>query len=37
MTEQPRTVSRTRVRSISGTVTPATLSAVRQWLADLLD
>lgn len=37
MTEQPRTVSRTRVSSISGTVTPATLGAVRQWLADLLD
>jgi mRNA interferase MazF len=37
MTEQPRTVSRARLSSTSGTVTPATLGAVRQWLEDLLD
>jgi mRNA interferase MazF len=37
MTEQPRTVSRGRMRSAAGSVTPATLALSRQWLADFLD
>lgn len=37
MTEQPRTVSRTRLNERSGDVGELTLTAVRTWLADFLD
>lgn len=37
MTEQPRTISRERIRSFAGTVTPATLAAARRWVGDLLE
>lgn len=36
MTEQPRTVSRRRVRSVAGSVTPATLEMARLWVTDLV-
>ena len=37
MTEQPRTLSRARIRNVSGTVTPATLALARRWVGDLLE
>ena len=37
MTEQPRTVSRLRIRAVAGTVTPATLALARRWVGDLLE
>ena len=37
MTEQPRTLSRTRVGERLGEVDRACLDEVRQWLADFLD
>ncbi|WP_205649391.1 type II toxin-antitoxin system PemK/MazF family toxin [Agromyces sp. LHK192] len=37
MTEQPRTLSRDRLTSIAGRVSPACLSEVRLWLGDFLD
>ncbi|GLI28303.1 hypothetical protein ARHIZOSPH14_25450 [Agromyces rhizosphaerae] len=37
MTEQPRTLSRDRLTSVGGQVSPETLAAVRMWLGDFLD
>jgi mRNA interferase MazF len=37
MTEQPRTISRERIRSVAGSVTPATLALARRWVGDLLE
>jgi mRNA interferase MazF len=37
MTEQPRTISRSRMRSASGSVTPATLAIARRWVGELLE
>ncbi|WP_210481546.1 type II toxin-antitoxin system PemK/MazF family toxin [Naasia sp. SYSU D00948] len=37
MTEQPRTLSRSRVTAVAGHVTPACLAESRRWLADFLD
>lgn len=37
MTEQARTISRSRVVERAGRVTPETLDAVRGWIADFLD
>ena len=37
MTEQPRTLSRARIHSTSGKVTPATLALARRWVGDLLE
>jgi hypothetical protein len=37
MTEQPRTLSRSRLHDVSGTVTAATLALSRRWVADLLE
>ena len=37
MTEQPRTISRDRLASISGQVSPRCFDAVRTWLGDFLD
>jgi mRNA interferase MazF len=37
MTEQPRTISRSRVGSVAGAVTPATLALARRWVGDLLE
>lgn len=36
MTEQPRTLSRTRLGDVVGAVDDHTLAAVRGWLADFL-
>ncbi|GGH42177.1 type II toxin-antitoxin system PemK/MazF family toxin [Microbacterium album] len=37
MTEQVRTIARSRVRSYGGVVAPATLAAVRMWINDFLN
>lgn len=37
MTEQPRTLSRSRITGIAGQVSPGCLAQVRTWLADFLD
>ncbi|SDH43556.1 type II toxin-antitoxin system PemK/MazF family toxin [Agrococcus jejuensis] len=37
MTEQPRTVTRERITSVAGRVSPETLASVRLWLGDFLD
>lgn len=37
MTEQPRTISRSRISSLSGSVTPATLALARRWVGELLE
>ena len=37
MTEQLRTLSRDRITSLAGTVSPRCLGEVRVWLADFLD
>jgi mRNA interferase MazF len=37
MTEQPRTISRDRLTSISGSVDPVCFASVRTWLGDFLD
>jgi len=37
MTEQPRTLSRDRLTTISGQVSSSCLDAVRTWLGDFLD
>lgn len=37
MTEQPRTLSRDRLTTISGQVSGSCLTAVRTWLGDFLD
>ena len=37
MTEQPRTLSRSRVTGIAGQVSADCLHAARRWLADFLD
>ena len=37
MTEQPRTLSRDRLRRVSGRVSSSCLAAVRTWLGDFLD
>jgi mRNA interferase MazF len=37
MTEQPRTLSRDRLTSISGQISRHCLAATRTWLADFLD
>jgi mRNA interferase MazF len=37
MSEQPRTISRDRVVGRAGRVDPATLAAVRGWIADFLE
>lgn len=37
MTEQPRTLSRSRISSLSGSVTPATLALARRWVGELLE
>lgn len=36
MTEQPRTISRERIRAVAGTVDVECLSAIRRWLTDFL-
>jgi mRNA interferase MazF len=37
MTEQPRTLSRSRIHGVSGMVSPATLALARRWVGDLLE
>jgi mRNA interferase MazF len=37
MTEQPRTVSRSRIQGVAGQVTPATLAVARRWVGDFLE
>jgi mRNA interferase MazF len=37
MTEQPRTISRNRVKGVAGSVTPATLALARRWVGDFLE
>ncbi len=36
MTEQPRTISRRRVRGVAGSVSEATLEVARMWVTDLI-
>jgi mRNA interferase MazF len=36
MTEQRRTISRSRIRSASGSVTPATLAVARRWVGEIV-
>lgn len=36
MTEQPRTISRRRIRALAGSATPATLAMARLWVTDLI-
>ncbi len=37
MTEQPRTVARSRITGSAGTVDPATMTDIDQWLRDFTD
>jgi len=37
MTEQVRTIARSRITRISGTVTPEELRSIRRWVIDLID